>query len=595
MDFRQFIKDNICITDGAMGTYYSNISCQSNTIAELANISNPDLIRSIHQEYVQAGARLIRTNTFSANTPTLRKPLAEVLTIIKQAWVIANEAIKGSNAFVAANIGPIPEQNVLISDYQAIQDELVAIVDTFLQLGAQIFVFETQSDLEQVRSIVKYIKQQSHNSFILTQFALTPAGSTRKGLSIQSLLKEIKDVPEIDAFGFNCGVGPTHLFNLLKGIDWQGSIVSALPNSGYPEIINERTVYNHNPEYFAQVMVDFKDSNFKILGGCCGTTPEHIKLLANKVLDHPSPSGNYSSVTVNESRKAPVENSFYEYLINDRFPIAVELSPPTHSDVSGLIQAAQILKNAGAKIITISDSPLARTRVDSIVLAAKIRREIGIQTLPHLCCRDRNIIGLKAGILAAHMEGIRNILIVTGDPIPSSDRSEIKSVFNLNSIQLMKLVQTMNSEVFLDDPIRIGGALNLSSNSKDLKGGRLVQKIAAGASFFLTQPVYSLETLENIQMIKNSTQAKVLLGIMPIVSYRNAMFLHNEVPGISIPSEVIKRFENVTDKESAKKIGVELALELADQLKGCVDGFYFITPLNQVGMIENILRQLKKD
>ncbi|MBP2654860.1 MAG: bifunctional homocysteine S-methyltransferase/5,10-methylenetetrahydrofolate reductase [Firmicutes bacterium] len=591
---KDYLKNNVLIADGAMGTYYSQIISNNDTFPELANITNPLIIEKIHAEYIEAGAQLIRTNTFSANSIVLNKTRQEVKTILEKGYALAQKAALGNKVFIAASIGPIPEMTAdgTILDKTRILDEYMFIVDTFLNVGANIFIFETFSRLDYLSEIASYIKDKAADAFILTQFVMTSEGFTRKGISLERIRDQIRKVTTIDAYGFNCGVGPTHLAKLISNLDFSQDVLSIFPNAGYPEIVNERMVYNNNPDYFASVLSNMPGLGANIIGGCCGTTPSHIKKLAEKVQLQPLKPSSVAKGERKELRAVrKTKNNFFDKLKNGQFTIAVELDPPFDINIDKIVHNAFICKEHGVDLITIADSPLARARVDSVMLAAKIKREVGIETMPHICCRDRNINALKSILLAGHIEEIRNVLAVTGDAIPNASTSEIKSVFNLNSTKLIEFITEMNKEIFVDDQFCIGGALNLNVLNKDVELSRMLAKTEKGAGFFLTQPIFDAETIAYLPKVRKSSQAKILGGIMPLVSYRNAQFINNEVPGINVPAEYIKMFDPNMTKEEAEEQGVDLAVKIACEVKSGVDGFYFITPFNRVEMIMKILHR----
>jgi methionine synthase I (cobalamin-dependent)/5,10-methylenetetrahydrofolate reductase len=592
---REFLKDNILITDGAMGTYYAQITGNDVAFSELSNISDPETIEKIHSEYIEAGAQLIRTNTFAANSMALNVPRQEVKRIVEAGYAIARQAARGKKVFVAADIGPILEivggHNEV--DGRRVLDEYQFIADTFLAEGAELFVFETFSSTDYLADISRYIKGKNPRAFILTQFTITPDGFTRKGIGFERLVAEARAIGTIDAYGFNCGVGPTHLYHVLKKLDIGADIVAVLPNAGYPEVVHERTIYRQNPEYFSDIMKEIKDLGPKILGGCCGTTPVHIKSLSEKLGRATAASRLPAGKAGRPSGQgAAVPNRFFTKMKNKQFVVAVELDPPFDANVDTLLTNARICQENGIDIITIADSPMAKARVDSVAAAAKIKREIGIETMPHICCRDKNLNALKSTLLAGHMEGIRNILAVTGDAIPSAGKVDIKSVFNVNSVKLIELISRMNQEIFIHDPYYIGGALNLNIPNKQAEAARMLKKAAKGAAFFLTQPIFDEAVIRFLPRMEQRETVKILGGIMPLVSYRNARFLNNEIPGISIPEPYINRFSPDMSREEAENTGIDTAVELAEKMKPYVDGFYFITPFNRIEMIMKIIKRV---
>jgi homocysteine S-methyltransferase len=277
---------------------------------------------------------------------------------------------------------------------------------------------------------------------------------------------------------------------------------------------------------------------------------------------------------------------------NNQFVIAVELDPPFNADAETILKNARICKSHGVDVITIADSPMGRARVDSVMLAAKIKREVGIEVIPHICCRDKNINALKSAILAGYIENIRNILAVTGDPIATAERNEIKGVFDLNSFKLIELISIMNIETFAGDPINIGGALNLNILKPQDEVSRMMKKSELGASFFLTQPIFDDDVIEFLPQVKKNDNMYILGGIMPLVSYKNAQFLNNEVAGIKIPERILSQFDQNMEKAEAEDLGVEIAVDIANRIKNNVDGFYFITPFNRAEMIIKIMNKL---
>lgn len=590
---REYLKNNILICDGAMGTYYSELTGNDITYCEFGNINNKDIIKKIHEEYINAGAKLIRTNTFSANRYDLGISFDKLKDIITSGINIAKEVTENTSVFIGASIGPIREESIDECDSD-ILDEYKFIVDCFIENNIDIFIFETLSNCNYLEEICGYIKLKNPNSFILTQFAVKPDGFTRDGLSVTKIINNVKGINQIDAYGFNCGSGPTHIYDIIKKINIDGDIVSALPNAGYPEIIHERTVYPNNPIYFAQKVNKIKSLGTSIIGGCCGTNPVYIKELANLINKNVNV---VNTLTKNEEEtnkfENKQENSFKNKLDNNEFVIAIELSAPTNTDISKLMQGAKLCKENNIDLVTIPDSPMSRVKAESTIISAKIKREIGIEAMPHICCRDKNINAIRSGLIGAHIENIRNVLAITGDPISDASKVETKSVFNLNSFKLIELIDDMNSEVFNNDNILIGGALNLNVLNKEVEFNRMMKKIEKGANFFLTQPIYDEDAIEFLKKIKERTNVKILAGLLPIVSYRNAMFLNNELPGVTIPEKYINMFSEDMTKEEGQQVGIDIAVEIGRKLKGLCDGLYFVTPFNRVNMLIEIINKIK--
>ncbi|WP_294402333.1 bifunctional homocysteine S-methyltransferase/methylenetetrahydrofolate reductase [uncultured Clostridium sp.] len=592
---KEFLKNHILICDGAMGTYYSEISGNDVSYCEFGNLNDKDTIRLIHEEYINSGAKLIRTNTFSANTKELGVTREKLKDILHNGTKIAEEAVKDKNVFIGASIGPIRE-NGADESYDEILDEYKFIADCFLNDGVNIFIFETLSSLNCLEEISRYIKEKDPDSFILTQFAVKPDGFTRDGYSIARLVSEVKKINTIDSYGFNCGSGPAHMLDLLKKVDISSDIVSVLPNAGFPEIIHERTVYPNNPVYFARKLNEIKKLGASIIGGCCGTNPLYIKKISEIIDNKPEViNKNIRNKKDDYSSDAAVKNSFEEKVKNGEFVIAVELSAPVDTDIEKIMSGAVMCRDNNIDLVTVPDSPMSKVRADSVLISSKIKREIGIESMPHMCCRDKNTNAIRSSLIGAHIEEIRNVLAITGDPVSDGSRMETKSVFNLNSFKLIQLINDMNCDVFSNDNIFIGGALNPNVRNKDVEYKRMMKKIESGAQFFLTQPVYDNEAIEFLKNIKKTTKVKILGGILPIVSYRNAVFLNNELPGVTIPKECISRFSEDMTREEGQAVGVDIAVNIGRKLKGVCDGLYFITPFGRVEMIVDIVNKIKEE
>ncbi|QUI23994.1 bifunctional homocysteine S-methyltransferase/methylenetetrahydrofolate reductase [Vallitalea pronyensis] len=591
MHIKEYLKHNILVVDGAMGTYYAMKTAEDTTLAEKANLHNPHIIEEIHQEYIAAGAKLIRTNTFSANTVSLNCDEAMVRAVLREGYRIAEQCATGHGIFVGASIGPIPEKE---RDMDALVVEYKMIIDTLLELGNELFMFETFSSIKYIKILADYIMGKNKEAEIMAQFSVNAFGYSKEGISARRLIKDARQVPGLVAYGFNCGIGVGHLYKVIKSLALEDENIIAIPNAGYPDKIFERTVYRDNAKYFAESMMDIRQLGIKILGGCCGTTPKHIVSFINQLHEDYRPvSIKKHKHIVEIKKKTKKNNAFFNKLSKGEFVVAVELDPPFNSQVNRIMEGAHQLKAEDIDIITIADSPLSRPRADSVIIASRIHRETGIDVMPHICCRDKNVIGLKSTLLGAHIENIRNVLLVTGDPIPSEERSETTSVFNLHSIKLMALVNELNEALGAEDPFVYGGALNL--NVKDVQRiiPRIKKKQASGARYLLTQPIYDEKALDNLRIIKEQVDIKILGGILPLVSYKNARFLNNEIAGIEIPECICSKFTKDMSREEAQDVGIEIAMAMARKIKAVADGLYMMTPFNRFEMVSRIIEGVK--
>lgn len=587
MNINEYIKDSILVFDGAMGTYYSKLKNNAFN-CEMANINDASTILSIHREYIRAGCKAIKTNTFAANEILLECDFKTVKDIIKNGYEIALEATKNTDVFVFADIGPIPALNDrdLLSDYKK-------IVDIFLELGATNFIFETFSNDEYLPEISSYIKKKQPNSFILTEFAVNPEGFTRLGKSGAKIFESISKNKNIDALGFNCISGPHHLLHFIKTIDINDSIVSIMPNAGYPTIINNRTFFEDNSDYFSEQMLEILNQGVHILGGCCGTTPEFIKKTVDIINSSYRGESAIEKVISSKEKIKPIsKNKLLEKLEVGKKIIAVELDPPIDTDIEFFMSSAKKLKDHGVDAITIADCPIARARVDSSLLACKIKRELDITPIPHMTCRDRNINATKALLLGLNIENIDNVLVVTGDPIPSAERDEIKAMFSFNSSILANYIKTLNENTF-NTPFNILGALNINAINFDSQLKHAKIKIENGVTMFLTQPVLTEQALINLKKAKEILPAKILGGIIPVVSYRNACFMNNEISGITVSQNIIDLYKD-TSKEESTKLAINISTQIAKEIEPYVDGYYIITPFKRIDIICDIIANIYK-
>ncbi|HJD47322.1 MAG TPA: bifunctional homocysteine S-methyltransferase/methylenetetrahydrofolate reductase [Candidatus Mediterraneibacter norfolkensis] len=612
MDFHSIFTSRCLVTDGAMGTYYREKYGEGAGVPELDNLKNPERIRKIHREYIEAGADIIRTNSFASNIQTLcrdtsdrtrEEQLSVVYENVSAACRIAQSAVeeqeriqgKETEIYIAGDIGPIPEQGGDDEKTGNITEEYKTMAKAHLDAGVRLIWFETFSDLERILPVAKWIRSVS-DAFIMTGFSVNMFGYTKSGVSMSELLRTARESGLIDGVGFNCGIGPSHLSRLLKRQDLGDMIVYAAPNAGYADRIENRMVYRDNSEYFSRAMEEIAELGVNIIGGCCGTNPAYIEKLARTV-GHRTPAKRLSDSPEQrvESEIRYDNNLFIRKLYSGEKVVIAELDPPFDGNDRKMGEAAAVLKDAGVEMITFSDSPMGKMRASSVLAAVKISNQLQIETMPHMACRDRNVIGMGSDILGAYMNGIRNFLFVTGDPVPAGDRGNITSVYDYHSVTLMNYVRQMNREHFAEDPIAYGGALNYGRANIDAEIRRMEKKCEAGASFFLTQPVYSDEDIERIRYIKSRIDTKIICGIMPLVSYRNAVFMKNEITGINVPDEIIEQYDKDMSREEAQAVGVRIAAEIAEKLGEIADGYYFMVPFNRAGMIAEILERMERD
>ena len=584
-DIRDYLKKKPLLFDGGMATYYASRNRTSHRDCEWANLSAPEEIAAIHRAYLDAGCRAIKTNTYGVNR--LRFSESNCRAMIREGWQIANRF--ANSAYVFADIGPIDAE-----DDMDILAEYLFVTDQFLQLGAKHFLFETLGTDQYLPEIASAIRSKAPDAFVLASFAAGPDGFTRDGRQIRELLSSAAAEANIDATGLNCASGGRQMVELLQTIGPIEGLFSAMPNAGYPTVRGNRTYYEGDPGYFSDQINELRELGVRILGGCCGTTPDHIREVSKKLRMPTAVRIAYHPEAAAEKTTRPeVEDPFWTALCDpDRKPIAVELDPPENADVTKFMNGARELREYGADLITVADCPVARARVDSSLLSCKIRRELSMDAMPHMTCRDRNLNATQALLMGLCAEGINKVLVVTGDPIPAANRDEVKSVYNFNSRKLIKYVDGLNQTV-LPNPFRVFAALNLNVRNIGVQMDIALKKEQNGALAFLTQPVLSPEALKNLQLARETLRGRILGGIMPVVSERNARFINSEIAGITVDGKIIDLYRGA-DREKGENLAVEISTEIARQIAPYVDGFYIITPFGRTGLVVRIIDSIRK-
>ena len=584
MEFLEKLKRGTLLFDGGMGTYYAQKYGQEPECCELANISYPGRIENIHREYIASGCDAITTNSFGANTVGLDCDWETIAEILEKSWDIAKKAVEGTDVAVFADIGPLP--HVENADNTG---EYLRIADKFLELGAEKFIFETFSSLD-LLAAAKHIKSIKPDAVVICSFAVSADGFTREGLSLARIAQTMEDADYVDVYGLNCSIGPNHMVKLMGEIKNPKKPLIAMPNAGYPTLVGNRVYFQNNADYFARGLIELAASGASIIGGCCGSTPEHIADTRGFMHD------NVGSVRAAYPQKRAVdiqraENRLWDKLESGKKIIAVELDPPANSDIRAFMEGAKKLREAGADAITVADCPVSRARADSSMLACKLKRELDIDPIPHMTCRDRNIIATKALLLGLNIEGVNNVLVVTGDPVPTAERGTIKSVFNFNSVVLSAYIRDLGEE-FIRGPFRVFGALNLNAVNFENQLKHAAEKLDNGVDAFLTQPVHSERALENLKLARSELSGKILGGVMPIVSHRNACYMNSEIAGISVSDDILRRYEGL-DREQASRLAVSLTTEIAQSMSPYIDGYYMITPFMRTDLICEIMEKLK--
>ena len=590
MNIRELLQTRPLLFDGAMGTYYKaapGVEC------EQANLTDPAGVLAVHREYLAAGADAVKTNTFSlprlaaAHTPGWEQ-------LAQAGWQLAVQAAGETGAAVFADLGPAPDTEAVPAG-----QVYTAVAKQFAALGARNFLFETLSSDAGLLDAVGAIKAEMPDAFVLVSFAVLPDGYTREGMYCKDLARRMQESGIVDAVGLNCVSAPGAMRTLAKQLG--GTLpLSVMPNAGYPVVTRTQVKYQGRPEYFARELGRLAaEGTVQILGGCCGTTPAHIAALRAEldslpVVEKTAPAEEFSTV-----KKQTVENedAFLRKLNAGEKVIAIELDSPRNADLTGYLEGAKKLQAAGADLLTIADCPIAQARMDSSLVACRVHRELGLCTLPHMTCRDRNLNAAKALLLGLYAEGVREVLAITGDPIPTAERDEVKNVYQFNSRKLAQYIVSLAGEGReMPGPMTVFGALNLNARNFDVELRRAKEKLENGMSGFLTQPVLSAQAVENLKKSRETlgADARILAGIMPVVSQRNAIFMENEINGIHVEDWITEKFAGL-DRAQGEELGLAISLEMAKAALPYADGLYLMTPFNRVALMERLIGRLKQE
>lgn len=604
-NFMDYIENDVVIFDGAMGTRLYEKGVYINRVYDELNLSQSALIKEVHQEYLDAGAMVLETNTFGANRFKLEPHgLAEKLEVINfQAAKLARE-VAGDKAWVAGAIGPL---GIRIEPWgktsvQEAEDAFYEQAKGLLAGGVDLFILETFFDLNEMHQAIKAVRRLTDKP-IIASMTINEDGNALYGTSVDVFTAKL-DEWGADVIGLNCSVGPKTMFDAIEkmhGITSKPLI--AQPNAGLPKVVDGRMIYLCNPEYFGEYARRFIQLGVRAVGGCCGTTPEHIKWVANAVRSL-TPGGKKAiSQILKSDVKTETEvalisqkdkSAFGEKLAAKKFIVTAELTPPKGCDADSVIVKAQQLKDIGIDAINIPDGPRASARLSPLALALLIEKKVGIETILHYCCRDRNILGIQSDLLGAYALGLRNILAITGDPPKVGNYPQATAVFDIDSIGLVNIVNRLNHGHDLgNNPIGrptgfvCGVGANPGAIDPDLEVRRFEWKVDAGAEYAITQPVFDVDLLERfLEKIKH-VRIPIFAGIWPLTGLKNAEFMNNEVPGAAVPEEIMERLRKANSIEAQREEGIMIAREALERVKKLVDGVQLSVPF---GRVENIVK-----
>lgn len=606
------LKNNVLLFDGAFGTMLYSHGIFINRCYDELNLSMPDLIKKIHREYIEAGAECIETNTFGANRFKLAAHgFSEKSYDINYRGAKLAREVAGRDALVAGSIGPL---GIRLEPFgptstteakEAFKEQAQALKDG----GVDLFIVETFSDLNEIHQALLAIREVGDLP-VITSFTVDEDGKTTFGTSAEKITRQL-DEWGTDVIGLNCSTGPHAMLHVVeKIVHITDKPISAIPNAGKPRIVEGRKFYLASGEYMAEYARRLILAGVKIVGGCCGTTPGYIKAMRNAI-----------SSIIPQQRPVPVKVEKEEVKKVDPIPTAqksklgkkiaagefvtsVEIVPPRGCDAKKILELAKVLKENKVDAVNVPDGPRALARMSAQHLSSLIENQVGIETVLHYTCRDRNLLGMMSDMLGIYAVGIRNVLLITGDPPKMGDAPDATAVFDIDSIGLTNMVQNLNRGVDLGGNrigkptgYLIGVGLNPGAPEIDKEIARFEWKVKAGAEFAMTQPVFDIGQLLDFLKKIEHVRIPIIAGIWPLVSLRNAEFMNNEVPGISVPEVIMERMRSAESKEAALREGIAVAREMVQQVKDHVEGVQVSAPFGKIRYaldVISILQSAKK-
>lgn len=605
--FLERLVDGVVVGDGAMGTMLYARGVFVNRCFDELNLSNPDLVRQVHEEYLAAGAELIETNTYGAQRFKLGQHGfdAQVHRINLEGARLARAAAQG-RAYVAGSIGPLGRQLEPLGPIgsaqalQAYREQAEALAEG----GVDLFLLETLPALDQAKLALQAVRAVSALPVVVS-LTFNEEGNTFQGESPETVVRTLEDLG-VAVIGANCSQGPHAMLDTVERLAAAArqARLAAMPNAGLPAVVDGRYVYLCTPEYMASYARRFLSAGVSLVGGCCGTTPAHIRNLVRSVRMQQPGRASVESREPRPPKEAPPPvaretKSRLAARLGKRFVVSVELDPPRGVDPARILDRAQYCKEREIDAVNVADGPRASARLSAQAMCLLMERQVQIETILHYTCRDRNLIGLQSDLLGAHALGLRNILAITGDPPKLGDYPDATAVYDVDSIGLIRIMSLLNRGCDLAGNvigaplgIHIGCGADPSKPDMDKEVRRLEEKVKAGAEYIMTQPVYDPRTVERFLGMIRHLATPVLIGILPLYSHRNAEFLHNEVPGMSIPDDIRERMRVAGSGEQAQAEGVAIAQDALRAARDLVQGAYVMPPFNKVELAVRVIEAL---
>ena len=605
--FKERLQNEVIVFDGGVGTYLYQKGIYINTCFDELNLTNPDLVSEVHRDYVNAGADVIETNTFGANRFKLAPHGLEgkVREINAKGAQLAKK-IAQDKALVAGSVGPLGVQIEPLGklSFDEAKDAFKEQIQGLVDGGVDLLIFETFSLLPELVQGIRAAKEVNPDMPIVAQVTVNDEGNLVSGATLEAFVREMTE-RKVDVIGMNCSVGPKSMLEALEALKPLTTLpISIQPNAGLPQNVGGRNLYMTSPEYMAEYAKRFILTGATIVGGCCGTNPEHIRairravraLQPTKKMDIKSSDLAVSTPEAVHVYEKSEKSRLSNRLVKREFVTLVELVSPRGVSPAREIAKARSLHHFGIDAINIPDGPRASARMSALALASLIQKDVGIETVLHFACRDRNVIGMQSDLLGAWAMGLRNVLAITGDPPKLGNYPNATAVFDVDAIGLTNLINRLNHGFDLagnpiGDPtgFSIGVGVNPGAINLDEEIRRLDWKIEAGAEYIVTQPVFDLAILERFLKRIQHVKLPLICGIWPLVSYRNAEFMNNEVPGASVPTAILDRMRKTTTKEEGFAEGVRIAKETYEQIRTQVAGVQLSAPMGRIEGIFSIL------
>jgi len=611
-EFRSKLQSKIVVADGAMGTMLYAKGIFINRCFDELNLSAPQIVKEIHQEYVRAGAEVLETNTFGGNRIRLSAfGFGEKIRAINQAGIRLAREAAGERAFVAGAIGPLgaPIEPLGPISFAEARTAFKEQADALVEAGIDLLVLETFYELSEMREAIFAAREAAGPEMVIVaQVTVEDDGNLRDGTSTETFTRSLNEWP-VDVIGVNCSAGPKAVLDTIeKMVALTAKPLSAMPNAGLPAKVEGRNIYLCSPEYMAQYARRYLQAGVRVIGGCCGTTPEHIKTICSEVrslqpVQHrtvtvESPEDPKSQVK--RLPKIPIEqkSALGKSLALGKFVAFVEILPPRGIDASKEIAGAKLCKEHGIDCINVPDGPRASARLSAQVTCQLIQQHAEIETVLHFCCRDRNILSMQSELLGAHATGVRNLICITGDPPRMGSYPDATAVFDVDSIGLTNIVNQLNQGLDIggnptgsQTALLIGVGGNPGAPNMDEELRRFAWKIEAGAEYVVTQPVFDLDLRESY--LKKTEQYKIpfVAGIWPLTSYRNAEFMANELR-VPVPEEYMNRMRRAESADKARAEGILIACEMAQRVRPMVQGVQLSAPFGRYEMAVQVAAAL---